>query len=325
MALTEAFVDAHIARWQRTLASPNYSYRRHWPECLFHHAPLENALSILRTGMLRSRNDPDNSHPRDVAAQNVVEAREHAHDRVRLYFRPNTPTQYHIEGIRKPGECHFGDRAHAPVLVMFVLDAKRILTLPDIQFCDRNMQRADAMPDDSEAYFSSIPFDNVFHEGPHQNDMITAHRCAEVLPSSPLPLDHCIRAIYFRSEPERDTLLHLLGNDRQRWPNRFLIPDALKTFQKRHSFVQDIGLTPEGIFFLLNPRHDRHGVDIRITVNDLVGNSVVQFHSANLPAAPPQGRWIYRHAFDAGVFVVRVEIDEHLAYHAPISLADSLF
>src|SRR5690606_40485263 len=56
---------------------------RYWPECLFHHAPLENAVAILQTGMLRSRNDPDNALLRDVAARDVNAARAHAHNSVR--------------------------------------------------------------------------------------------------------------------------------------------------------------------------------------------------------------------------------------------------
>lgn len=326
MALSDAFIEAHINHWQQTLTSPYYPHRRMWPECLFHHAPLENALSILRTGVLRSRNDPANPRQIDIAAREVNQARDHAHDHVRLYFRPKTPTQFHIEGIRKPGDCRFGDEAHAPFLVMFVLDARRILSLPDIQFCDRNMQAGNAEPGDTEAYFAAIPFDKVFHEGPTGHDQsIISHRCAEVLSSSPLDLQPCLRAIYFRSEPERDTFLHLLGPDRDLWPNRYIVSDALKVFEKRYSFVQEIGLTREGLIFTLNPRDDRRGVDIRITVTAADGAFVAQFHSIDLAAAPPQGRWIYEHPFADGDYLVRVEIEGHLAYHAQISLADALF
>lgn len=326
MALSDAFVTAHIAHWQQELASPHYPHRRKWPECLFHHAPFENAVSILSTGMLRSRNDPANPRPRDVAAREVNQAREHAHDWVRLYFRPKTPTQFSIEGIRKPGECKYGEGAHAPILVMLVLDAHQILTHPDIRFCDRNMQRGNAVPGNDEAYFAAIPFAKVFHEGPTGgDDKIIQHRCAEVLPSSPLDLDQCLRAVYFRSEPERDTVLHALGPNRQRWLQRCFVSDALKVFEKKFSFVQEISLTREGVVFTLNPRSDRQNVAVRISISDEAGRSVAKFYSASLAAAPPQGRWIYNHAFPDGIYLVRVEIDGQLAYQAPISLTDSLF
>jgi ssDNA thymidine ADP-ribosyltransferase, DarT len=214
MALTAVFVDAHIAHWQQQLSSPYYPHRKHWPTRLYHHAPLENALAILREGVLRSRNDTSNSHPRDVAAPGVIEATTSAHDFVRLYFRPKTPTQYHIEGIRKSSDfTTYAENAHAPVLIMFGLESRMVLSHPNVQFSDKNMQLTSAQTGDTEAFFAGIPFDKVFHEGNIGGDrsLIDA-RCAEVLSKSPLVLEDCLREIYFRSEPERDTLLYALGD-----------------------------------------------------------------------------------------------------------------
>lgn len=326
MALSAAAAAAHIQHWEGQLNQPWYNHRRYWPGCLFHHAPLENAVAILTEGMLRSRNDPANPRPRDIAAREVNAARVHAHDRVRLYFRPKTPTQFNIEGIRKTGECRFGEETHAPVLVMLILDAQQILTMPETQFCDRNMQSADAAPGESEAYFAAIPFDKVFHEGPTGGDeTIRAHRCAEVLAASPLDLNRCLRAAFFRSEPERDTLLTLLGPHRDRWASRCHVSDALKVFEKRYSFVQEIGLTNEGVFFTLNPRDDRRGVKISIQIWNSAGEFIVRFDHANLAAAPPEGRWIYHHAFGDGLYHVRVQIEDHLAYEGFIPLGAALF
>ncbi len=138
MALTKDFVEAHVLRWQEELSKPWYPYRSKWPSRLFHHAPIENAVKILTDGNLRSREDPENMKDKDVAAPGVIVARTHAHNSARLYFRPRTPTQYHIEGIRKSGECSYGNDAHAPVLVMMVFDSRSVLSIPTIKFCDRN-------------------------------------------------------------------------------------------------------------------------------------------------------------------------------------------
>jgi hypothetical protein len=210
VGLGQAFVEAHIARWEAKLQSPFYPHRHKWPSRLFHHSPLENAVKIILDGNLRSRDDPKNLREKDVAAETVIGYRQHAHRSVRLYFRPRTPTQYHIEGIRKLGECKFGDNAHAPILIMFVLDARRVLTKSGIQFCDRNMQSGSAFPDDTLEYFENIPFEKVYHEGGTGGDAtIIAHRCAEVLAHSPLPLAESLQWIYCRSNAERQTLLHL--------------------------------------------------------------------------------------------------------------------
>lgn len=270
MALRAAFVDAHIASWQKQLTSPIYPHRKHWPAHLFHHAPIENALAILRDGYLRSRNDEKNLRPKDVAAPGVIDARNHAHSRVRLYFRTKTPTQWHIEGIRKMGECNYGDATHAPVLVMFALDAKSILTHQDIMFSNQNMQLSNTEPGSDEDYFSRIPFDKVFSEGGTGGDRsYTDARCAEVLPTSPLDLSKCLRAIYFRSEPERDTLLYMLGSSRYNWQAFCHVSDALKVFQKEYAFVEELKLTNDGVIFRLNPRRDQRNIAVKIDLWDL--------------------------------------------------------
>src|SRR3981189_1244306 len=125
MALSTGFIEDHISKWEAELAKPWYPYRNKWPRCLFHHAPIENAVGILKDGNLRSRHDTANARTKDVAAAGVISARDHAHNFARLYFRARTPTQWHIEGIRKAGECSYGPASHAPILIMFVFDARK--------------------------------------------------------------------------------------------------------------------------------------------------------------------------------------------------------
>lgn len=327
MALRTAFVDEHIARQTQRLTSEYYPHRRHWPARLFHHAPLENAVAILQAGFLRSRNDPLNPHPRDVAAPDVINTRADAHDYVRLYFRPKTPTQYSIEGIRKPNECPYGEVTHAPFLVMFAFDARSVLCQPHVRFSDRNMQLGATVSGDTEEYFGQIPFEKVFSEGNTGGDRsITDARSAEVLSSSPLSLPDCLREIYFRSEPERDTVLHMLGAQRETWAKMGHVSDALKVFQKRHTFVQEVSLTPEGITFLLNPRHDLAKIKVTISITDAAGGRVADFYNEALDARPPgNNRWIYKHAFADGTYTVEIHLEGHLAYRAMIPLDSILF
>lgn len=327
MALSEQFVDAHIANWQQSLNSAYYPHRKYWPARLFHHAPLENAIAILREGMLRSRNDAENTHPRDVAAPGVISNQTAAHDFVRMYFRPKTPTQYCIEGIRKAGECPYGDQTHVPLLVMFALDARTVLCQADIRFSARNMQIGGTQTESTEEAFSAVPFLKVFSEGNTGGDRsFTDARCAEVLANSPLSLEHCLREIYFRSEPERDTVLHLLGNEAAQWLNRCYVSDALKVFEKRHAFVQEVGLTPKGVVFAFNERSDRKNLVVKIEVFDAIGQRLVDFYNADLPARPPQAsRWIINQALGPNVYLVRIQIEGHLAYEAQIPLVDVVF
>lgn len=327
MALSAAFVDAHIAHWQQQLSSPYYPHRKHWPKLLYHHAPLENALAILREGVLRSRNDFGNSHPRDIAAPGVIDAATAAHDFVRLYFRPKTPTQYHIEGIRKVGECTYGERAHAPVLVMMALESRFVLCHPNVQFSDKNMQLGSAQTGDTEAFFNTIPFDKVFSEGGTGGDRsIIEARCAEVLATSPLVLEDCLQHIYFRSEPERDTLLHALGDAGSKWFDKCIVSDALKLFEKNYAFVQEVSLTPKGLIFAFNERRDRQPQNVQIDAWAHDGTQIIGFKNEQLAARPPSKKcWIIEKTLSPGVYLIRITLEGHLAYEAKIPLVDVVF
>ena len=328
MALRPDFVDAYIEEWQRRLDTAYYAHRKYWPLDLFHHAPLENAVEILRDGHLRSRDDLRGRLPRDVAAQGVLDTRDHAHSRVRLYFRPKTPTQWNIEGIRKHSDCKYGDQVHAPVLVMFALEARKILVLPDVQFSNQNMQLSSTQAGSDEAYFSQIPFAKVFSEGSTGGDRsITDARCAEVLPSSPLALGTCLRAIYFRSEPERDTLLHLLGRERTYWERYCFVSDALKVFQKDFTFVQVLQLTNHGVVFRVNPRRDRNSVALELIVRSDSGKSMIHFYDKEHSPQPPAPtlNWIYKHKLKNGTYNVEVKLEGHTAYKTCLALENTLF
>ncbi len=326
MALSRQYIKTHVDYWTDALTSQHRPYRKNWPSCLFHHAPLEGALAIMIDGNIRSRNDPQRQRTRDVAASGVIENLRTAHDRVRLYFRPRTPTQFHIEGIRKASDCKYGPDAHAPILVMFVLDSARVLALPDVLFSDRNMQKLGSNSGDSEEFFSTIPFDKVFHEGGIAGDYsIIEHRCAEVLPTSPLPLGECLKGIWFRSEAERDTLLHLLGESRPRWERLCRVSEELKLFDKKYSFLNEIGLSTEGVSFRINHRPDLQPINLEIQVHDLNGRVHIDFHDiAFATFNETGGRWICRKPLDLGSYHVRVKIEGHIAYDGVITVEDSL-
>lgn len=326
MALSEEFVDAHIARWRSALRSEFFPHRKYWPTRLFHHAPLENAVAILRDGCLRARADEHNCHPRDVAAPGVIDTRGEAHERVRLYFRPKTPTQFSIEGIRKTGESRYGEKTHAPVLVMFALDSRSILASPDIKFSNKNMQLYGAEYGDTEQFFSQIPFGKVYHEGGTGGDRdITDARCAEVMPSSPLPLNDNLREIFFRSAAERDTALHLLGDQGSVWSERFFVSDELKVFQKDYTFVTFAELSLDGFVFQLNPRRDRAGIDVRVTLTRESGEVVIDFHHSSHAAKPPNGgNWIIRKRLHQGKYLGEIRLEGHLAYRRAMTLEAAL-
>jgi hypothetical protein len=328
MALSAKFVQAHIDNWSDKLTSEYRPYRQKWPSRLFHHSPLENAVAILTDGHLRSRNDRDNVKPKDVAGAGVIEARTHAHDFGRLYFRPRTPTQWHIEGIRKPGECQYGNDAHAPILIMMVFEARSVLTSEGVKFCDRNMQLGTAVIGDTADYFKQIPFEKVFHDSGIGGDRsIIEHRCAEVLVTSPMPLADTLQWIYCRTEAEKLTLLHMLGSARKDWKTKIQISDDLLVFDRRFVFVEKVSIDSKGVVAHLSPRQDFAKIDVRVTARDANGKLHLNFKNNNMNAAPehPFKSWRFAAALPDGRYLVEVQLEGHLAFRANMNVGQNIF
>lgn len=261
-----------------------------------------------------------NGRSRDVAAAGVIDNRTHTHNYARLYFRPRTPTQWHIEGIRKPGECNYGDAAHAPILVMMIFDAKSVLTREGVHFCDRNTQLGAAVIGSSQAYFDAIPFDKVFHEGATGDRTIFDHRCAEVLAMSPMPLNDTLQWVYCRTEAERATLLHMLGSDAERWKSRVLISDDLLVFERKYAFVEDVAIDGKGLVVKFSPRQDRQPIDVQVRVLNKVGREVISFRNNSMPARPnpPSVKWRFKGKLSGGVYLAEVRLEGQLAFRASL-------
>lgn len=325
MGLSAAFIDAHIQRWVGNLDSRFFPHRRLWPDLLFHHAPLENAIRIINSGQLLSRNASNGLRGRDVAAGGVIDNRDRAHDFVRLYFRPRTPTQFNIEGIRRPADCRY-ENGHAPVLVMFVLDARSILSMPNVRFSNINMQLNAARDGDDEAFFNELDFAKIYHEGAYTDASIKDHRCAEVLCPSPLPLVQHLRGIICRSEAERETLAYQAGVAIAPYRDRVFASDDLKVFDKNFPFANRVSASNEGVSFTLNPRHDGQNIQVQVRITRPDGQVVFEITYPDMPAQTNTGgSWITRTPLADGSYVVSLTIDDHLAYQAAHYVGEVLF
>jgi len=328
MALTGSFVDSHIAYWEQRLNNPAMGHRSRWPSKLFHHAPIENAVSILRSGELLSREDSNGVRTVDVADPDVIATRSAAHGFARLYFRPRTPTQFRIEGIRKSSDTNGGYQStHAPILIVFVFSARKILSAQGVCFSDSNMQSPFARYGDDEDFFSTIAFNKVFHEGSiGQDRSIIALRCAEVLVPSPLLIEHVLEHIYCRSSAERSALLYRLGTQARKWRDRIRVSDDIAVFEKRYTFVEQVELQGGGLYLKLHPRFDGLPVSVTANVSNEIGRSIIAFRNDSLMPVPPSGgRWHIRGNVPNGVYVLRIDLEGHCAFQAEMCLDDLPF
>ena len=325
MGLSPDVVQAHVEDWTKKFKSINRPYKANWPSRLFRHEPIQNAVEILKSGVLLSRNDAVDRIALDIAPEDIIQRNDRAHGYVRLYFRPNSPTQFRIEGIRKPHEIYHG--RHAPVLVVLVFNALDILTASDARFSDGNMQSASTRVGSTDEEFQALPFDRIYHEGAFERgsplgDDIVRCRCAEVLLSSPLELLGSLRGILCRSPAERSTLLHLLGENANYWRDRVRVFRESGLFQNKYAYLYSVDADENGIVFNIHSRSDGQSVKTQLWIFDQRGNLIVETKAREINT---KTKWRFSRGLDSGVYIVRFKIEDCFAHESTFIIDDIPF
>ena len=298
--------------------------RRWWPDYVFHFTDIQNAVSILKTGVLLSRTEVEQRRlmSTDNASQEILGATEDEwKDYGRLYFRPRMPTQFRNEGFRPVGQRWQG--AHCPVPVYFLFDSKSVLSRADSQFTDGNLASGPIVFSDG-ADLEQIPFQSVYHDGrfePQERDSIVFHRHAEVIVPKQMDIG-ALRYIVCRSQAEYETLLHLLPQSTlMRWRRIIRRDNQTRLFFKRWTYVESVELDSSYVVFHLSKAHQRKAhqhldrgtfkADVSI-LDTLSGKSLGNWSdqefmargslSLNLSNGP------------CGDYSVRLWLDRHLAY-----------
>ncbi len=248
-------IREHIDRWSRQLGNRGW-----WPKYVYHFTDVTNAAHIIESGTLYCRTEAirlglmnvDNAAP-DVIGHTSIERQ----NLVRLYFRPRTPTQYQNEGIRPLGQRAL--KAHCPVPVFFCFDAFALLSRDSTRYSDGNIGSARVRIGEDSAFFASIPFNLVFHDGwfdvnnPAIRDPIIFHRNAEVLVPGSLALDNDLVFLTCRSAAERRTLLQLLPEAvRTAWERKIRL-DQPGMFERKWSYVEDVVVIEAAISIRFSP------------------------------------------------------------------------
>ena len=325
MGLSDELTRAHIDNWTRKFELSNRPYKANWPSKLFRHEPLESVLRILQSGVLLSRNDAGARIATDIAPPQIIQRSSRAHGYVRLYFRPKSPTQFHVEGIRKPGEEFHG--CQAAVLIILVFDSFEILTSREVRFSDGNMQSPWTKEGSTDADFQTLLFDRIYHEGSFdsgspQGDDIVRSRCAEVLLPSPLELTGTLRGILCRSPAERSTLIHLLGEHAAHWRERVRVFREPGLFENRYAYLYSVDADSNGVVLKIHPRSDGRPVTTQMWIYDEVGNLVAHRPARDLD---PKKVWRAKETFRTGSYLARIELENRLAHEAPFVIDDIPF
>lgn len=253
MKLWVTDIKRHIAMWSTRLGHFDW-----WPKYVYHFTDVHNAVAILKSGCLFSRNEARRRGLMEVdnASAEIIQRTKLEHlSYARLYFRPRTPTQFRNEGIRPINQRELGG-AHCPIPIYFCFDALTVLARDDTEFSNGNVGSASSFHSCERDFFFQIPFDLVFHNGaflPEQRDKIIFHRNAEVLIPTSLPLEPALKFVACRSTAERQTLLHLLPVDlHQQWMPYIRLGEQ-GLFERRWTYVEEAVTVDDKLTFRFNP------------------------------------------------------------------------
>lgn len=250
---------ADIARVLRELSEQDWlkGNREWWPKYVFHYTDVRNAVEILKNGRLlcRSKLDEHQGMIVDNASRNVVaNTEDYVRDFVRLYFRPQTPTQYRNEGIR-PKNMRMLE-SNCPVPIFFLFDSEDILTRADSQFSAGNLAAEGTSLCNTAEELEEFDFRKIYHVGrfqQYEKASIIYHRNAEVVVPAEMDLSS-LRYIFCRSPAEKDTLLHLLSLEAfLEWSRKILVASKSQIYNCNWTFVETVELTPSRVVINFSP------------------------------------------------------------------------
>lgn len=294
------------------------NYRQSWPRHLYRHEPIENALKILQNGSLLSRNSAAQSSliVLDIAPEEIINATDAAHNFARLYFRPKNPTQFHIEGIRKPVDYYGGK--HAGFTVMLMFDSEAVLTIPTTRFSCGNMQSHNTVVLDGDGGFDQLDFDSIYHDVAYPSPDVIRQRCAEVLPQSGLGLLGTLKYIVLRTDADVATLKYTLL---QMGLNQYL-PMVRKTtgsglFFNRYTAVDYIDTSPNRVKFKLAGTSSGGKIQTTLQILELASRNVMYNLNTNLDG---NTQYYIEHHLVPGDYLVNFTLEGVFAHESQITL-----
>lgn len=236
----------YLNEFQTKLSDSINGAQKWWTKYLFHFTDISNALLILETGSIYSR---DKVHELDLmkndnANDSVIANTSEIHKKyVRLYFGPSTPTQYSNEGI-KPKDC-ISENAHCPIPIMFVFDFIKIFMLDEIKFTDGNLATQPNIFNDVKD-LEKLDFNMIYHRTwfePQDRAKIINARHSEVLVKNELSLEDNLSVVVVRSEAEKETLLYQMDDElRDIYQKKIFIQPQTGIFINEWFYINNVSI-----------------------------------------------------------------------------------
>jgi len=235
MSITVNRALRHMKEWSGKLAP--FPIRANWPVHLFHTCQLEVAVEIVKSGQIKCRSGVGNLIC-DVANQGAVWNNPHAHNYVRLYFRPRNSFHLKTEGVKAAGDPYRVD-PHMSIPIAFAFEFQKVITLRDSGFVPGNFARTGAEPLTGDNEFDKMQFDLIYHDSALSPDrMAEVHnwRMSEVVVMTSLPLSK-LSCVICRTPHEARTLRYALRNHAS---PKIIVEQKGSIFMRRGMFIDEI-------------------------------------------------------------------------------------
>ena len=297
------------------------SERRWWPSFLCHYTDIQNAARILSSGFLYSRQHLEDTQRLAVSSGSdevLAGTQSWIKNCVRLYFRPKTPTQYHVEGVKCAQNLlrsRFSD-AHCPVPIFFLFDSAEILSREDCWFSDRGLASSNYEIMSTAQELVDLEWLKIYHTGrfdrsrPEETD-IASRRMAEVVVPDRLDL-RSLKWIYCRSEAEKDTLLHLLTDAlRPQYERRIVATTRSDLFFRQQTYLESVRMDSEAAYLSFSPDTQSQG-PFHLQVIIRSDHNIRQRENDEFLLQKGKYRWKIYTGFDD--YELEIRLDEHLFF-----------
>ena len=317
-----------VAKLDDLVRRYKYDARSWWPNFVFHYATLENAISILKSGALYSRDEVESRSllSSDSASSSVLANTSAVYKKyARLYFRPKTPTQYSNEGIRPRNAVIYS--AHCPVPVFLLFDSRDILTRESTQFSSGSLAGYNPGRVGKRAsFFEKLPFNKIYHNswlGEGEKQEIIACRHAEVIVHGQLDLQP-LRFIWCRSQAEKETLISLLSEtQRDQWANKIFHGKKYDLFFSQWSYVDQVTLDETRARFSFNRNTTTsRPFDLEVVVRDHDTGRTIQARKKGFEANHSTSFKFQKPILN---YTIKLRLDDNLAYRGECKEALAVF
>ena len=274
-----------IINKNKEMLPPGYKW---WATHAFHFTALENAISILKCGVLYSRIEAEQNSlmQNENASRAVISMTDFdVLSYVRFYFRPLTPTQYYNEGYKHPQLRYDSQGANISIPVFFVFRLNSLLS-------------------DNKTAFSCKS--KAGHNDMTNSDEEKKYRQAEIFYPDAYKIDDSLEVILCRSEVERNTLLKKLKEADSKTYEKYkpLIKiGKMNVFENNGFFVKSVSYCDGRLDISFNDsnnkiKYDRHQKE----KNDIAELS------------PLQVEYIFEWKDSRGKQITRKQISQQLPY-----------